>query len=129
MPHLKALHITKGQTDKLESWAVPFASGGLSELSLYADMCGLLGGLGNLSEVDAILSAHAHTLKRLTLDGVPGDAQTHEFAPGPKYNLNRLEYLSVCCIEADEHYIQRFSNCPIRYLKVTICPRVLDPAG
>jgi hypothetical protein len=63
MPRLKALTISKCKNDDFKSWAVPFASGGLSYLSLHSD----LRDDDDLADVEAILAFHADTLREINL--------------------------------------------------------------
>jgi hypothetical protein len=106
MPHLKALDITKAETDELESWAVPFASGGLSHLSLRAS------DYDRLTGVEAFLAFHADTLRWLKVYGID------EWGPRPEFKLNRLESLSLSRV--DMELLKRFTSCPIEPLEVTL---------
>jgi hypothetical protein len=114
MPQLTKVHLS--DIPSLDgSWAIPFASGGLSDLSLkYCKNIDLAG-------VDALLAAHSHTLKRLTLDNV---ARQRDLGPGPQSELNHLERLSLRYLDADEKFLRRFSNSPIVSIKVSpLAPR------
>jgi hypothetical protein len=109
MRQLKKLHLAC-----CRSWAIPFASGGLSDLTL--DHCKNV----HLADLEAILAVDSDTLKCLTLDDVP-KARNWELAGGQKYKLNQLESLSVANIN-EEAYFRRFLSSPIKTPEVGTNP-------
>jgi hypothetical protein len=112
MPQLETHHLA-GVSRVDGSWAIPFASGGLSDLSLLCRRPEL-----DLAGLDAILAVH-NTLKQLTLVNVPGlRVDKAASAQGPQYKLNRLESFSIDASQGEE-YLGRFSSSPIRYLEVS----------
>jgi hypothetical protein len=117
MRQLKSVYLTLlRDSDALSSgWAIPFASGGLSDLTLCCQ------NFSHVGDLDAILAPHSDTLKSLTLFGLPQYAlglTGYEMPRGPKYKLNRLETLMLSGNPAGEAYLRRFSDCPIKFLKV-----------
>jgi hypothetical protein len=111
MRHIKTLHLQRIQIDR--SWAIPFVSGGLSDLTI--DQCDTLGMAG----LDAMLTVYANTLRRLRLSCEP---RGRGFAQAAGYSLNRLESLSIENIEASEEYLRRFSGSPLETLEVIYPP-------
>jgi hypothetical protein len=116
MSQLKALVLwNMDHVDR--SWAIPFASGGLSNLSL--DRCMHL----DIAGLDAILAAHTDTLRHLKLGHVPSCHLIVE--GGPPYKLNKLESLSISHTDATKAYFRRFSSCPIKFLEIiSLAPKV-----
>jgi hypothetical protein len=108
MPQLKVLELdTVECMDK--SWAIPYASGGLSKLRLV--WCPYVA----VADFDTILAVHADTLEQLELE--LGHGRCIEWDQGPKYQLNRLETLRMGVIGYKG--LQRFSRCPIKTLEVS----------
>jgi hypothetical protein len=117
MRHLNTLQLN-GIMRVSKSWPIPVASGGLSNLSL--DTCDF-----DVATLEAILAVHASDLKRLRLINVLPSfpTSTHELAElarGPKYEMNKLETLSVGFHSASEEYLRRFSSSPIQSLQVKL---------
>jgi hypothetical protein len=118
MPKLQILEFNGVSYDT--TWAVPFASGGLTELSLVD--CPNLGP----AVLDALLAFHSDTLRFLELVYVPvGTGQVRRLprrqtlARGPRYKLNKLESLRITNIGASKEYLRRFSSSPVEFLAVT----------
>jgi hypothetical protein len=74
------------------SWAIPFASGGLTDLYLAVLE-------PDETDLDAILAIHADTLERLEMHCV--GTIGYEFGRGPGYKLNMLEFLSMATVDRE----------------------------
>jgi hypothetical protein len=112
MPHLKTLYLANASYVDA-SWAIPFASGGLSQLSLIQSRV-------DEATLSTILAVHANTPMHLELDDISPGSEYHEdveFDRGPAYKLNRLEWLRILNIHVREVYLRRFSSSLIEGLE------------
>jgi hypothetical protein len=115
MPHLKLLDLAHCPAN--ESWGdLPFASGGLSELSLaYCDNSGCQAMSKPYSPYTPILSRSSHCI----LCPVSTAARS---GTGPRVAFCPDSKLSVIDNDATEDYIRRFSSSPITSLEVITIP-------
>jgi hypothetical protein len=115
MPKLKTLNFDfVNCMDK--SWMIPYASGGLSSLRLWC--CRYI----DTVDLEEILAVHADSLEKLDLHHifVLDETRKLELGRGPLYKLNRLKTLIMTSMFLSEGYLKRFSQCPIKFLKVTL---------
>jgi hypothetical protein len=111
MPQLKSLSLSdvKGIDS---SWAVSFASGGLSVLSLL--QCDI-----PMTNLGAILAMHANSLDRIRLGFADDALDGEEWASGPSFGPKKLKSLSIGIYDAQKRFIRRFSGSLLEPLYIT----------